>query len=180
MTNAAPLTLLRKSNRRRGGSSILELPILLFFVFIVIGVPLLGLATLAYRNALFAFALKNACAQASKAPSFTAAQELAAAKLADGCGGFTGIKITSCDATIISQRMNSGEEIESTKPLSAANIDPQRNLYFLQVKAKGLIAPVILMNEKPLWSVPVPGLTVPYPLDAACRLFVERPRGLSS
>jgi hypothetical protein len=173
-------TSLCRSPRLPRGSTLFELPILLFFVFIVVALPLLGLATLAYRDALFSFAVKNAASEAAKAPSFHAAQAVAAAKVSQGCGAFTGIAVSNCQVSIVCKSLTTAVETEHTAPLNPASIDSHANLYFVKVCANGLISPMVGGNGTSYWSFPIPGFTVPYPLKASCEVFFERPKGLST
>jgi len=175
-----PVASLLRSHRSDLGAALTELPIFLFFVFIVVALPLLGLATLAYRDALFAFAVKNAASEAAKAPSFHAAQAVAAAKVSQGCGPFTGITVRTCQVSIISKNLTTAVETEYTTALNPATIDSHSNLYFVKVTANGLITPMVMGVGTSFWSFPIPGFTAPYPLNASSQVFFERPKGLST
>jgi hypothetical protein len=170
----------RQINRSRFGGSIVELPLLLFTVLVLLLVPLVGLATMAYRNALFSWAVKNACTEACKAHSFGAAKSAANSSLDRACGSFTGLSLQKCSTSIISQSMDGAVETISETPLPVDAIKEKENLYFIRVKANARLEPIVHVGAGLLSLTPIPGLTAAYPIETTCQLFFEHPKGLSS
>jgi hypothetical protein len=157
----------------------MELPAILFLAFIAVGLPLLGLATLSYRGAVFDTLVKSACSSASRAHSFHDAQAQASSLIQSGSESFNGITVENLNISIVTRNLESGSEIESFAPLAPGSINSQSNLYFIKVSAKGSIRPIMQMHDGLLCSASVPGLTEPYKLAASCQLFAERPKGLA-
>lgn len=166
--------------RNKKGAAVAELPLLLFVVFIVVALPLIGLATLAYRDAFFSWSVKDSCSKAAKSVSFTAAAALARSAIAQDCRSFSGIKITHCRTAIICRNLSTGAETESTTVLDPATINTHDNLYFFKLDVGGVINPLIQLNGCLPFCSSIPGLTAPYPVEGACELFFERPFGLST
>jgi hypothetical protein len=164
--------------RPQKGSSIIELPVLLFVAFVILGFPLAGLATLTYRAALFHAIVRNACVEAARARSFTSAQNVARASLSSGCSMFTDLGLGQCKVSIVTKDVSTNAESESFRPLAKDSIAPDKNLYFIKVDVNGSIAPVIETRTAP-GGLSSPGYTEPYNLSASMKLFAERPMGLA-
>jgi hypothetical protein len=167
-------------NRSRHGGSIVELPVLLFTVIVLVLVPLVGLATMAYRNALFCWAVKNACTEACKAHSFAAAKSAATSSLDRACGSFTGLSLEKCSTSIVTQSLDGAIETTSESALPVDGIKEKENLYFIRVKANARLEPIVHIGGGLLSLTPIPGLTASYPVETTCQLFFEHPKGLSS
>jgi hypothetical protein len=164
--------------RREEGNSLVELPVLLFVVFVVLAFPLTGLATLSYRAALFFIATRSACVEASRARSFTDAQTAAQATVTSGCSAFNGVLLKNCQVSIVTRDVLTGAEHVSEAVLPADTIDTLKHVYFIRVATDARLSP-LLPAEHTYLGLSIPGLTKQFNFSAASELFAERPIGLA-
>lgn len=173
--------LIRSSYRCSGqckGNSIAEMPLLILMALVVIGIPFIGMSTLALRAAFMYSNVKSACAIASRSTSFNEAKSKAESSLSSGCAAFNGVKLEDCQISIITKVMATGSERESFTTIPPESLDTEHNLYLIRVKASAAISPLVQISTA-FCGGNVPGLTEPYMLTVRSEAFAERPKGLS-
>ncbi|HEY9869580.1 MAG TPA: hypothetical protein V6D08_10480 [Candidatus Obscuribacterales bacterium] len=174
--------------RRLCGNVTAELPVVLLVLFIFLAFPMLNLATSSVRAYFLRSAVLQAAHNAAKACTFatnvpaqegeppcSSALSIANKTLDDFAGSFKGVAITNREISIVVQNIASGSESSSTSPLST--VDPEKNLYYLEVSVDGEAMPLIPMTGT---MVPqVPGLTSAMKLKLSGREIFEQTEGLT-
>jgi hypothetical protein len=176
------------AERRLCGNVTAELPVVLLVLFIFLAFPMLNLATSSVRAYFLRSAVLQAAHNAAKACTFAtnvpaqegeppcaAAVSIANKTLDDFAGSFNGVSITDREISIVVQEISSGSESSSTSPLSS--VDPEKNLYYVEVSIDGEAMPLIPMTGT---MVPqVPGLTSAMKLKLSGREIFEQTEGLT-
>lgn len=172
--------------RSRSGSSIAELPVAIIVLLFVLLFPLADLCTIGLRSATVFAAARNAAHHAGRAKSFLADSEegeLSAKNTAikwavetrNSCIAGTAIAPDDVKLEIVGTPLDGKQSpMRSSAPLKETQQDTY--VYQIEVQVTGSVEPLITMNKK-LFG-PIPGLTEPVIVTAACREFCEHPDGL--
>ncbi len=173
--------------RRQNGGSIAELPVAIFILFLILLMPLIDLATIALRTSFVHSAAHNACASAARALTFQAngeKGELSAVNiakrdaLATKANGLAGVNFTANDVqiAIVGTPIKVGKApIRTSSPLS--EVEAKSYLYQVEVSVNGSVEPLVTLSPNLFGQVP--GLTMPFPVQATYRQFSEHPSGLA-
>ncbi|CAN5213425.1 hypothetical protein BH11CYA1_BH11CYA1_35680 [soil metagenome] len=168
----------RRHSRSAFGSSIAEMPVALWAIFIGLLFPLAILTSMGYRASIVYFATDAACRKASKAPSFTEAQTRATTTLTTDLASFSGISNVVPTLTIKIKSLGSTTESTSTTVLPPGSVNTSQNIYFVILGVDADIDPIVHFNNG-FMGMSVPGLTGPYTLHMAAQAYVENPNGLT-
>ncbi|MBY0546268.1 MAG: hypothetical protein K2W95_03200 [Candidatus Obscuribacterales bacterium] len=176
-----------KPSRPASGSSLSEIPVVLFVFLIGLLFPMIDLAVIAYRTSYLHSAAHNAAHSAARAQTFMAngsKGELSAINiakrdaLATKSNGAGGVNFTDQDVkvTIIGTPIKAGKpEIRSTAPLT--DISTKDYMFQIEVTVDGRVEPLVVLSES--FFGKVQGLTVPIQLQSTYKEFCEHPSGLS-
>ena len=180
--NQAKLEASTSSRRSQRGSSLLELPLMLWVMFGLLFVPMLALASITLRGSVMDSVVRDAAHVASKARTFAAntpeglgAREAATATVTDRLSAFPGITASAVDATILITNISSGVITRSNTPLVA--VDSSRNIYQIETTVRGTVAPLLGGNAAIFGNVP--GFTTPIQVSHNAREMCENPQGLT-
>lgn len=168
----------RRHSRSAFGSSIAEMPVVLWAIFIALLFPLAILTSMGYRASIVYFATDAACRKASKAPSFTEAQTRAATTMTADLAAFPGISNVVPSLSIKIKSLTSGSYTTSTTVLPAGSVNTSANIYFVILGVDADIDPLVHFAGG-FMGLNVPGLTGPYTLHFASQAYVENPNGLT-
>jgi hypothetical protein len=174
------------------GTSIAELPVALWVIFIGIGMPLLSLALITVRFGLFVEAAREAADVASQAQNYTgtgqtgqtSAVTLAQDTAVRVASSFSGITLSpdnvNCWIVItplsaISSNSSSSTVVGPNTSLTSPP-DPTKNLYQLRVDISGQIQPMLAMPIEGFLNIP--GLSSPMPAKVSMTRVIENPPGL--
>ena len=173
--------------RRWRGSSLSEIPVVLFFFLICLLFPMIDLAVIAYRTSYIHSAAHNAAHSAARAQTFkengdkgelsaiNIAKRDALATKTQGAGGVN-FSENDVKVTIIGTPIKVGKPaIRSTAPL--VDISTKDYMFQLEVTVNGEVEPLVVLSEN--FFGKVPGLTVPMPLQSTYKEFCEHPAGLA-
>ncbi len=169
---------MKRKNRSKNGTILAEFPATMYLIFIGLFIPMMALAMIGYRVSMVYFAVRDACYQAAKSPTFTLAQTNAAATWAKDKAAFTGIDATSTEIIyIITQPIIGGPENKTSSklPLTPAP-DPSVNAYFIRLIAQTSVEPFFSGRWE---GMKVPGLTAPIPVTMVYQCYVENTAGLT-
>lgn len=173
--------------RRADASSIAELPVAILILFLVLLLPLIDLATIAFRTSFIHSACHNAVHSAARARTFLQngdKGELSAVNiakrdaLATKENGLAGVNFTDRDITvvIVGNPTKVGKPpLRTDSPLKA--VETKDYIYQIEVQVSGTVEPLITLT--PTLFGNVPGLTIPFPITATYRQFSEHPAGLA-
>ncbi len=171
-----------KARRDSRGSTLVELPVMLWLLFIVLFIPMLGLASITLRGALMDSVVRDAVHVASKSLTFAtssadgpSATQAAQDTLTNRLSAFPGITASSVESRIVITEISSGTITRSTVPL--ATVDSSKFIYQLETTARGQIDPLIRGNQAIFGSIP--GLSTPMSLEYTAREMFENPQGLN-
>ncbi len=170
--------------RRCRGSSIVELPVALWVLFVLFTVPFIDLATVLIRYTFMVSASRDAAHAAGKAKSYLSnltATDLSAANLADSAArttaaAFSEITVTNVTTRILSTDLTTQAVTSRTTPLPAP-ADTSLALYEYETTVSGQVNPLITFNAGPFPGIP--GLSSPVSVSVTSREFVENPQGLN-
>lgn len=173
----------KHNTRNNRGSSLLEVPVSLWMVFVVFFMPMISLATITMRAAIFSIAVHDAVSSAAKARTFDQAStegQSAKQKAADvfqqylAC--FAGQRSAEIDLDILSTTVGSGvttrSEDKLTVPANTSNA-----IFQIEGSAQGTIEPLIAGNPAIFGNIP--GFTTPIVIKIAAREIAENPQGLN-
>lgn len=173
--------------RKAHASSIAELPVAILILFLVLLLPLIDLATIAFRTSFIHSACHNAVHSAARARTFLQngdKGELSAVNIAkrDAVAtkenGLAGVNFTDRDITvvIVGNPTKVGKPpLRTDSPLKA--VETKDYIYQIEVQISGTVEPLITLT--PTLFGNVPGLTIPFPITATYRQFSEHPAGLA-
>ena len=177
----------RLRGRKALASSIAELPVAIFILFLILLLPLIDLATIAFRTSFIHSACHNAVHSAARAKTFKEngdKGELSAINIAkrDAVAtkenGLAGVDFSANDVTvfIIGNPTKVGKPpLRTDSPLTA--VSTKDYIYQVEVQVSGTVEPLVTLT--PTLFGNVPGLTVPFPVTATYRQFSEHPAGLA-
>ncbi len=171
---------------RLRGTTMAELPLVLWVVFVGIGMPLLSLTLITARYALFVEAAREAADAACSCQIFMPAAgssamdavSLAQTTAQTVAATFPGISLNNVTCSIVVTPLAGG-----TSTVGAANTalisapDPSQNLYQLQVNLAGQIQP--MLNVPTPEFVNIPGLSAPVAANISMTRVFQNPVGLT-
>lgn len=163
------------------GYSLLELPMMMWVVFLVILMPMVALATMTLKATLMNAAVQDGVNVAAKAKTFQSgtADKPAATTLADGAirnvaSKFAGLSVQSITTDIVVTPVAGGAVTRSGKLTIPA--DTSRFIYQVETVAKAKIDPLLPLNPAMVGNIP--GLSAPMFISYAARQMAENPQGL--
>lgn len=170
--------------RSNKASTLLELPVSIWMVFIVFFMPMMSLASITLKSTLLAIAVQDTVHEAARARAFAtssdeqaSAKDLANTRFAEIMQAFPGLRASSTvDVDILITNVNSGATTRSEEQLTQA-ADSNLNVYQIEVSAQGIIDPLIQGNPD-LFGV-IPGFTAPAVISYSARQMFENPQGLN-
>lgn len=172
----------KKLLRTQSGSSLLELPLMLWVMFALLFVPMVSLASITLRGAILDSVARDAAHVASKARTFATnttdgvcAKEAATTEVAQRLAPFPGITVTATDTRILTTDIASGTIIPSNTSL--ATVDSSRNIYQIETSLRGVVQPVLGGNSAIFGNIP--GFTTPLLVTHTAREMFENPQGLT-
>jgi len=171
------------SKRRLRGTSIAELPLAMWVIFIGIGMPLLSLTLITVRYGMFVEAARQAADVACSTQTYGAGSGAvySAYNTASSIAAvFPGVNMYDCKCWIIVTPLyGSGpaQVIGPNTPLTTP-ADPSQNLYQIRVDLKGYIQPILAMPLPEF--INIPGLSIPIDAQVSSTRVFENPPGLSS
>lgn len=175
------------SARSNKGSSICEMPVVLFVFLFGLLLPLADLSFIAFRTSFVHAAAQNALHSAVRAKTFQQNAnngELSAINIGrrDAISvrdnGIAGVNFDGNDVNIaiLGTPVKAGKSaIHSTQPLNS--VESKNYLYQVEVTVKGKVEPLITLSSTLFGDVP--GLTSALPVQATYKQFVEHPEGLA-
>lgn len=126
-----------------------------------------------YRIVMLDFAVRDSCAMAARAESYTEALEIAQNAFKTDLGRFTGVKATETMFVVI-KPLNGDRIIEEPNGIVLGGIDTVNNVYLLKAIAKAEVSPLFTMGSS--WmGLKIPGLTCAFPLIVSAQSYVEDP-----
>lgn len=176
-----------KLGRSKNGSSICEMPVVLFVFILGLLLPLADLGFIAFRTSFIHEAAQNALHSAVRAKTFqqnSSDGELSAINVGrrDAISvrdsGITGVNFqdTDVELSILGTPVRAGKQpIHSQGPLST--VESKNYLYQVEVTVTGRVEPLITLSSSLFGEVP--GLTSALPVQATYKQFVEHPEGLA-
>lgn len=169
--------------RLRKGTTVVELPLVLWVVFILIALPLIVLATTSIRYSFLLNAAREAVHAAAQCKSFQQdySPDLSATTMAQNSAqkavaAFNGITLDSVTTSIIISPVD-GSPITTQNSKLATAADPEKNVYQIEVAIAGKANPLIPLPGD-TFAV-IPGLTGPIALTTAAREAFENTQGLN-
>lgn len=162
----------------RNGYALIELPVVLWCIFVGFVFPLLIMASIGIRSSILFFNADTACLRACKAPSYTEASKRAINSLNNDLGTFNGISNISSSLSIIVKPLSGASPTIVNGKLAQGSIDSSKNLYFLLLFTEADIDPLVRFDTQWL-GLTVPGLTEPYKLRLKTECYSENPNGLT-
>jgi hypothetical protein len=167
---------LRRANRN--GYAVIELPVVLWCIFVSFVFPLLLIASIGIRSSILFFNADTACLRACKATSYTEASQRATDSLKNDLGTFNGISNISSSLSIIVKPLSGANPTIVNGKLAQGSIDSSKNLYFLLLFTEADIDPLVRFDTQ--WmGLTIPGLTEPYKLRLKNECYSENPNGLT-
>jgi hypothetical protein len=168
-------------HRKDHGSTMAELPVVIWGIFFVFLLPLINVATLGMRLTFLYAAAHNACIASARARTYLTSTDAhpPAVQLAQTganlvVNGFPGIHITSLTPKIIITDVNTQAQTTVSGPLTTAP-DTSNFTYQIQITLNGTIDPFINVY----FPTNVPGLNQPLALTFSEAQFFENPSGLT-
>jgi hypothetical protein len=176
---------LMNGSRSRSGSSMIELPFVLWTLFLGLLVPMICLATIGIRYTFFLNASRQAVHVAAQAKSFSqdfspnlSAQTLAQQTATACCKGFSGVTLNAVNTSIVITPVQPGSpQIQQPTKLSSP-ADEENFLYQIQVQLIGQSDPFIPLPQG-VFGFKIPGLTDPYPIQTTAKEPSENTQGLN-
>lgn len=163
--------------RKTNGSSLIELPICLFILFVLFLFPLIDVATIAIRSTTSFAAAQNAAIRAARTSSFQSARTAAVNAARETAARCPGVSLDPSDVRvwIAAVPFDGGAQIRQQTPLR--QIQKDRYLYQIEVEVRSQVQPLVTCNPG-LFGV-VPGLTAPMSINSVGREICEQPQGLT-
>lgn len=161
-----------------------ELPLTMWFLFILITLPMINLAIVSLRSTFILAAAHDAAHAASRCKTFKtalngstpSATEAATQKVTDVVSHFTGVKVSTVVTKIVVTNVDSSATTRSTDPLKTTP-DTNSNTYSTEVIVTGTVDPLLYYQGDHFGSVP--GLSAPITMSCAAQEFCEYPQGLT-
>ncbi|MBX9669441.1 MAG: hypothetical protein K2X93_17600 [Candidatus Obscuribacterales bacterium] len=177
---------LKVSERKNFGTSLIEMPVVIWIIIACFVFPFLILATLSLRAVFVTLAAKEAAHTAAKAKTFqaTSTEEgfdtvpavTAAQNTVDKVKStLTGTRINRVTTQILTTSIATKAVSVSSAPLSS--VDTSKSIYAIKVTVAAELDPIITFNLGMFGRVP--GLTGPFPLNAESAEMSENPQGLT-
>jgi len=171
-------------SRRSLGSTIADLPAVLWVMFVLILYPLLDLAAVAMRYTFMLTTSREAVMSASRAKTFYAdasasdqsARNWANSTAAATASKFTGVKINSVTTNLLVTNLATNTVQRYSTPLPTP-ADTSDALYTYEVTVIGTVMPLVAYKG-PLWAN-VPGLTGPMFVSITSEKMCENTQGLN-
>lgn len=173
------------SSRRNaiGSAATVELPFVLFFLFVLMLFPIIDFSTVCVRAYYLYQACHNAALVASKAKSFDlttgtdkSSKDVAPIVVNNIVAQHPGVAVSATTVRIVITDLNTrAETVRSTKLTTPA--DTTLNAYQIRVTVTGTCEPLITFNLPLLGAIP--GLTAPVQYTMTDQNFVENTQGLS-
>ena len=177
-----PLNNARKV-RKANGSTLLELPVSLWMVFVVFMMPMIALSSITMRATLMMVAVQDAVQGAAKAKSFTtsgadglSAKDIATARFANFLSNFAGLQASAIDLDIVQTTIVSGQ-IQRFRDQLPSPSDTNFFMYQIEGKTTASIDPIFPANEQIFGRVA--GLTTPIQITLSARQMAENAQGLN-
>jgi hypothetical protein len=176
---------MRKSTgKNAAGSTIAEVPAVLFILFVLFMVPFIDLATVGLRSTFLFAATHFATIEAARAKTFQtsvtpqqpSAMTLASQQANLTAASFTGVQVSKITTSILITDVNTLQQTRVSTPLAQAP-DSTSNTYQIEVKINGVVKPLLEYNCGLFGNIP--GFTAPVPLTFVDRQFCENPQGLT-
>jgi hypothetical protein len=173
----------RSGKRNQKGTTLAELPMVIWLIFVFLLMPMLSMATMTLRSALLNAVVQSAGTAAAKARTFEtgsadkpSAKQIAQDEMTNGTKSIPGLTLVNVDTQIISTAVNNGTPIRSTSKL-ALPADTSQNVYQIETVAKCTIDPLIRIS--PAICGHIPGVSDPLTVTYASRAMAENPQGLN-
>lgn len=171
------------ARRKANGSSLLEIPVVLWLTFVVLMMPLLSMATITLRSALMNCAVQDGAHDAAKARTFEtgtadkpSAVVLAQTAIKRTADKFSGLVVDSVQTNIVTTPVAAGAVQRQASKLTIP-ADTSRFIYQIETVANGHIDPPFRLNADVFGRVP--GLTTPVAVSYVAREMAENPQGLN-
>jgi hypothetical protein len=169
--------------RSRKGTSLAELPLVLWLIFVFLLMPMLSMATMTLRSALLNAVVQNAGSAAAKARTFEvgttdkpSAITIANRSIVDGVKLIPGLSMRNVNCGIIETAVANGTpQRRSTKLDRPA--DTSITVYQIETTATCQIEPLIKIS--PAICGVIPGVSAPLTVSYAARAMAENPQGLN-
>ena len=170
-----------RNTRNTKGSSLVELPGVLFVILIMLTFPLINLAAVGLRATFLFSAIRLAAHEAACASSFQAgnssAIRAAQAILNSEQKSWNGIKTSALNVEILQTTVNSPFITKASNvPLDPSKIDTSKFLYQIQVSVKGNVSPLVDIGHGFFPSIP--GLNSPMNLAVSHSEYCEHPTAM--
>jgi hypothetical protein len=169
--------------KRNRGSVTVELPFVLWFLFVLILFPMLNLGTICLRSYFLFQSCHNAALTAAKAKSFetTSGTDLsakdAATQVANGIASkWQGVRINSISTQIVQTKISDHTETVFSAKMPTPP-DVNANTYQIRVTVTGETDPLLTFNLAFFGAIP--GLTGPMVMTMNDQNFVENTQGLT-
>jgi hypothetical protein len=169
--------------RHQTGSSMLEMPAMLWISIIVMLMPMLSLATITLKSALMNAAVQDGVFLAAKAKTFQvgtsdkpAAMALAEGTVRGNAKKFQGLNVANVETDIIITPVAGGPPTRSPNKLTTP-ADTSRFIYQIETIVRGEIQPLFQVNPNIVGSIP--GVSAPVLITYSAREMAENPQGLN-
>lgn len=185
---ASVKTVSRSSGvRNEHAGSIAELPVAIFILFMILLLPLIDLSVIAFRTSFIHSACQNAVHAAARAKTFkenSSTGELSSVNiakrdaLATKSNGLAGVNFSDSDIKVFivgTPTKQNKPPVRTEQPV--AEVYQKDYLYQVEVSVSGTVDPLITLSDNLFGQVP--GLTMPFPVQATYRQFSEHPSGLA-
>lgn len=165
--------------RRNSGTSMAELPVVLWILFVGLLFPLLIYSSIGYRGSILYFAADSASKKAAKSATYTDASTRAGAVLSTILGPFSGIAVSAPPTiSVMAKPIAGGAPTIYPGKVAAGAIDTTKYLYFVMSKVDADLSPLVQFGGG--WmGMNIPGLTGPFHLTINTQAYAENPTGLS-
>lgn len=170
----------RRTNK---GTTLTELPMVLWLIFVFLLMPMLSMATMTLRSAVLNAIVQNAGTAAAKARTFEtgsvgkpSAQQIARDEMENATRSIPGITLVDVNTQIISTAVNNGTPVRSSAKL-ALPADTSQNVYQIETAARCTIEPLIRIS--PSICGHIPGVSDPLTVTYSARAMAENPQGLN-
>lgn len=169
--------------RSKSGSTLLEVPVSLWMVFVVFFMPFIAMGSITLRATLLSLSVHDAIQAAAKARTFNqdsadgkSAKTIAREVFETHTKAFPGLNSSGFDLDIIQTNFTSGQTTRSEDTLTAP-ANTSTNVYQIEGSAIATIEPLIPFNPNILGSIQ--GLTEPISVNFTSRQMFENAQGLN-
>ncbi len=173
----------QSKQRSSRGSSLLEVPVSLWMVFVVFFMPFLAMGSITLRATLLSLSVHDAIQAAAKARTFNAdsadgksAKTIAREVFEAHTKAFPGLNLSGFDLDIIQTNFTNGQITRSEDTLTAP-ANTSTNVYQIEASAIATIEPLIPLNRNIVGSIQ--GLTEPINVNFTSRQMFENAQGLN-